>query len=183
VYEQYLDILKDLMNQPGAMRRDSLEAALYLPVNAKKLPEVASDGFDPKKMEGIVIDDEDAELEGAWAKGQGLKPFVGDHYSYGSAKGASARFIFAVKESGNYDVRVYWQPHENRAKAAPIMVLSADGEKMIRVNQSKPASGLQGAQSLGTFKFNAGEEASVIFRTEGAQGNVHLDAVQVVPVK
>ena len=56
VYEQYLDILKDLMNQPGAMRRDSLEAALYLPANAKKLPEVASDGLDPKKMEGIVID-------------------------------------------------------------------------------------------------------------------------------
>ena len=183
VYDQYLDILKDLMNQPGAMRRDSLEGALYLPANAKKLPEVASDGLDPKKMEGIIIDDEDAELEGAWAKGEGLKPFVGEHYSYGSAKGASARFSFAVKESGKYDVRVYWQPHENRAKAAPITVMSADGEKTIHVNQSKPASGLHGAQSLGTFKFNAGEEASVIFRTEGAQGNVHLDAVQVVPAK
>jgi hypothetical protein len=62
-------------------------------------------------------------------------------------------------------------------------VLSADGEKTIHVNQTKPASGLHGAQSLGTFKFNAGEEASVVFRTEGAQGNVHLDAVQVVRVK
>jgi hypothetical protein len=51
------------------------------------------------------------------------------------------------------------------------------------VNQTKPASGLHGAQSLGTFKFNAGEEAAVVFRTGGAQGNVHLDAVQVVRVK
>lgn len=183
VYEQYLDILKDLMNQPGAMRRDSLEGQLYLPANAKKLPEVTGETLDPKKLEGIVIDDEDAELEGTWSKGEGLKPFVGNHYSYGSAKGASARFSFAVKESGNYEVRAYWQPHENRAKSAPITIVSADGEKTVQVNQTKPATGKHGAQTLGTFKFNAGEEAAVIFRTAGAQGNVHLDAVQVVPVK
>jgi ribulose 1,5-bisphosphate synthetase/thiazole synthase len=183
VYEQYLDILKDLMNQPGAMRRDSLEADLYLPANAKKLPEIVSDTLDPKKMEGIIIDDEDAELVGTWSKGQGLKPFVNSHYSYSGAKGASARFSFAVKESGTYEVRAYWQPHENRAKATPITILSADGEKTVTVDQSKPATGKQGAQALGTFKFNAGEEASVTFRTEGAKGNVHLDAVQIVPVK
>ena len=60
VYEQYLDILKDLMSQPGAMRRDTLEGNLYLPANAKKLPEPATssaDSIDPKKLEGIVIDD------------------------------------------------------------------------------------------------------------------------------
>jgi ribulose 1,5-bisphosphate synthetase/thiazole synthase len=182
VYEQYLDILKDLMNKPGAMRRDSLEADLYLPANAKKLPEIASDSIDPKKLEGIVIDDEDAELTGPWSKGEGLKPFVGEHYRYSSAKGASARFSFAVKQSGNYEVRAYWQPHENRAKTAAITILSAEGEKTVQVNQSQPASGKNGAHPLGTFKFNAGEEAAVIFRTEGAGGNVHLDAVQVVLV-
>jgi hypothetical protein len=183
VYEQYLDILKDLMSQPGAMRRDSLEAALYLPANAKKLPEIASDSIDPKKLDGIVIDDADAELTGTWSKGEGLKPFVGDHYSYASAKGASARFGFAVKETGSYEVRAYWQPHANRGKSVPITILSADGEKTVTVNQTQPATGKNGAQTLGTFKFNAGEEAAVIFRTEGANGNVHLDAVQVVPAK
>lgn len=183
VYEQYLDILKDLMSQPGAMRRDSLEAALYLPANAKKLPEIVSDSIDPKKLDGIVIDDADAELTGTWSKGEGLKPFVGDHYSYASAKGASARFGFAVKESGSYEVRAYWQPHANRGRSVPITILSADGEKTVTVNQTQPATGKNGAETLGTFKFNAGEEAAVIFRTEGANGNVHLDAVQVVPVK
>jgi ribulose 1,5-bisphosphate synthetase/thiazole synthase len=185
VYEQYLDILKDLMNQPGAMRRDTLEAALYMPANAKKLPEAADagDSIDPKKMDGIVIDDEDAELTGTWSKGEGLKPYVGAHYSYGSAKGASARFSFAVKESGNYEVRTYWQPHANRGKTVPVTIISADGEKTVTIDQSKPASGKSGAHSLGTFKFNAGEEGAVVIRTEGAKGNVHLDAVQVVPAK
>ncbi len=181
VYEQYLDVLKDLMSKPGAMRRDSLESDLYLPANAKVLPPVVQDSINPATLEGIVIDDEDADLIGDWAHGEGLKPYVGNHYSYSQQKGASARFAFAVKETGKYEVRVFWQPHANRAKAAPVSVLSAEGEKSFTLNQSEPAALPLGAHSLGTFTFNAGEEAAVIFRTEGAQGNVHLDAVQVLP--
>jgi hypothetical protein len=185
VYDQYLDILKDLMNKPGAMRRDNLEGDLYMPANAKKLPDTAlsSDSIDPKKLEGIVIDDKEAELNGKWAHGEGLKPYVGEHYSYGSDKGASARFAFSVKQTGSYEVRIFFQPHENRAKTAPVSVLSADGEKTVTVNQTKAAPLPQGAYSLGTFKFTAGEESAVIFRTAGAGGNVHLDAVQVLPTK
>lgn len=183
VYDQYLDILKDLMTKPGAMRRDGLESDLYLPANAKKLPEVVSDSIDPAKLEGIVIDDEDADLTGTWAKGEGLKPFVGSHYAYTSKPDASARFAFAVKESGTYEVRVAWQPHANRAKAAPITILSADGEKTERVNQTKPAELPNGFHSLGKFHFKAGEEAAVIFRTDGAQGNVHIDCVQILPAR
>ncbi len=183
VYEQYLDILKDLMSQPGAMRRDTLEGNLYLPANAKKLPEVAQDSINPAKLEGIVIDDKEAELTGKWAHGEGLKPFVGDYYSYGSDKNASARFAFSVKQSGSYEVRIFFQPHENRAKAAPVSVLSADGEKTLTIDQTKPAPLPQGAYSLGTFNFTAGEESAVIFRTSNAGGNVHLDAVQVLPAK
>ncbi len=183
VYEQYLDILKDLMNQPGAMRRDALESPLYLPANARKLPEVAQDFIAAKSLEGIVIDDEDAELTGKWTTGEGLKGFVEKGYRYSSDKGASARFAFAVKQNGTYEVRVLWQSHENRARNAPVTVLSAAGEKTFAVDQTKPGELKQGFHSLGRFEFKAGEEAAVIFRTTGAKGNVHLDAVQVVPAK
>lgn len=181
VYEQYLDILKELMRQPGAMRRDSLEGSLYMPANAKRLPEITQDSIDPRKLEGIVIDDKEAELSGKWTHGEGLKPYVGEYYSYGSSKNASARFPFSVKATGRYEVRVFFQPHENRAKHAPVAVLSADGEKLISVDQTKKPELKHGAHSLGVFNFNAGEEAAVIFRTENAGGNVHLDAVQVLP--
>ncbi len=183
VYEQYLDILKDLMSQPGAMRRATLEADLVLPANAKKLPPVAEDGINPAKLEGIVIDDSEAELTGKWTHGEGLKPFVGKYYSYSSDKTASARFAFSVKQTGSYEVRIFFQPHENRAKTAPVSVLSAEGEKTVTVDQTQAPKDPQGAYSLGTYKFTAGEEAAVIFRTAGAGGNVHLDAVQVLPAK
>ena len=185
VYEQYLDNLKDLMRQPGAMRRDSIEGQLYMPANAAKLPELSvtpADSIAPAKLEGIVIDDEEAELTGSWATGEGLKPFINKGYRY-AGKDATARFPFSVKETGTYEVRIAWQPHENRAKSAPVSILSADGEKSFTVDQSKKAELENGFHSLGKFKFEAGAEAAVTFRTQGAKGNVHLDCVQVLPVK
>jgi ribulose 1,5-bisphosphate synthetase/thiazole synthase len=181
VYEQYLDILKDLMSKPGAMRRDGINGELVMPADAKKLPEVAQDSIDPKTIEGIVLDDKEAELTGKWAHGEGLKPFVGEYYSYTSDRSASARFAFSVKESGRYEVRVAWQPHENRGKTVPVTVLGAEGGETFNLDQSKAAALPQGFHSLGKFKFNAGEEAAVIFRAEGAKGNVHIDCVQILP--
>ena len=183
VYEQYLDNLKDLMKQPGAMRRDGIEGQLYLPANAAKLPELVVDYIDPAKLEGLVIDDEEAELTGNWSVGEGLKPHLAKGYRYTGAAGASARFPFSVKESGTYEVRIAWQPHENRSKSVPVSVLSAEGQKDFTVDQSKKAELANGFHSLGKFKFEAGAEAAVTFRTDGAKGNVHLDCVQVLPVK
>ncbi|MEQ1852958.1 MAG: FAD-dependent oxidoreductase [Chthoniobacteraceae bacterium] len=183
VYESYLDVLKDLMRQPGAMRRTTLEGSLILPDDAKRLPPREVVANDPKRLEGIVIDDADAELTGKWSSGEGLKPFIGKHYLYGREAGASARFPFTVKEAGRYEVRIYFQPHENRAKSAAVAVQTSAGEKTFSVDQTKPANGANGAHTLGNFDFKAGEKGAVVFRTEGASGNVHLDAVQVVKAK
>ncbi|CAN5707034.1 FAD-dependent oxidoreductase [soil metagenome] len=183
VYEQYLSNLKELMSQPGAMRRDTLEAPLYLPKDAVKLEPIVTDSLSPKKLEGIVIDDSEAELKGDWTKGEGMKPYVGAHYQYSGKADASARFAFSVKESGTYEVRLFWQPHENRAKAAPVSVLSAEGSKTLTVDQTKAGEIAPGFHSIGKFKFNAGEEAAVTIKAAGAKGNVHIDAVQVLPAK
>ena len=183
VYEQYLDNLKDLMSQPGAMRRDSIEGALYMPQNAVKLPPVALEFIPLDKLEGIVIDETEAELTGKWAHGEGLKPYVHEGYHYGSEKGARAKYVFSVKESGKYEVRVNWQPHANRGTEVPVSILSADGQKTATLNQREKAELPQGFHSLGAFNFNAGEEASVTISTDGAKGNVHLDVVQVLPAK
>ena len=98
VYDQYLDNLKELMSQPGAMRRDNIEGQLYLPKDAAKLPDLTlatagAEGSIPlNKMEGIVIDDEDAELTGKWATGQGLQPYNINKGYATLARIASARF-------------------------------------------------------------------------------------------
>ena len=182
VYEKHLPLLKELMSQPGALRRGSLGGSLALPPGVS-VPAPAVPGLDPAKLEGIVVDDEVAELQGKWNKDGNLAGFVGEGYRYSQDAAATARFPFTVKETGDYEVRVAWQAHANRAKTVPLTVRGAAGEKTFTVNQTKPARGANGFESLGVFHFAGHEAAAVLYRVAGARGTVHIDAVQIVPVK
>jgi len=44
-------------------------------------------------------------------------------------------------------------------------------------------SGANGFESLGQFRFAPHAKGTVLYRVAGARGTVHVDAVQVVPVK
>jgi hypothetical protein len=181
VYEQHLAQLQELLTRPGAMRRETLEGPLALPPGVT-VPTFFGPGLDPAKLEGLVIDDEAADLRGQWSNSGNLKGFVGETYYYSSDPNATARFPIAVTNSGLYEVRVAWQPHENRAKSVSVTVQNADGQKVLTLDQTKPPQGKNGFQSLGKFRFTAGQAASVLYRVAGARGTVHVDAVQVVPV-
>jgi len=182
VYEKHLDLLKELMAQPGAARRDTLDGKLVLPAGAKA-PAFSGPGLDPAKLPGVVVDDEQAELTGSWSETGNLAGYVGAGYQYSADPKATARFRFEVKETGLYEVRLAWQPHENRAKALQITIATADGDKLVTVDQSKPASGEHGFGMLGRFRFEAGKRYSVLLKAADAKGAVHCDAVQVVAVK
>jgi hypothetical protein len=88
-----------------------------------------------------------------------------------------------VPSAGQYEVRVNFSPHENRATRAPISVVSADGKKTVAVNQKVAAPLDKGFASLGTFRFQPGKPAEVIIGDGSADGNVHADVVQLLPVK
>lgn len=182
VYEQYLGLLKELMQQPGAMRRESLTGELVLPKGVE-LPGPAFAGLDPAKLEGIIVDDEASQLQGKWETTGSLQGFVGENYRYSSDPKATARFPFSVTREGEYEVRVAWQPHENRAKAVSITVHSVAGETTITLDQTKAPKGEYGFQSIGKFRFDMTKNYAVVFRVAGAKGNVHIDAVQIVPAK
>ncbi|MDB5296292.1 MAG: soluble pyridine nucleotide transhydrogenase [Phycisphaerales bacterium] len=208
VYSQYLDELKELMSLPGNARRERAidpvdpKAALPYDANAtggrasshsrKKAAAtqpaagaVAEGALDPKKLAGIVVDDAAAKLTGTWQSGTGLPGFVGSSYRYAqSGSGASARFEFAVPAAGRYEVRALHQPHENRSPKVRVTVVSADGEKVVEVNQQAAGTAEHGFTSLGTYAFDPAKPGAVVVTTEGAaKGNVAIDAVQVVPGK
>jgi hypothetical protein len=183
VYEQYLDLLKDLMNQPGAMRRDGLETDLYLPKGSPQLPVPFFTSYTPESLEGQVIDDTEAQLTGKWEKGEALVPHIGKHYQYSAAKGATARFAFKVKEAGKYELRVAWQPHEKRAKAAAVTVLSTAGSQALTLDQTQKPKAAKNFEPIGVYEFHPDQEGAVVFSTQNAQGAVHIDAVQLLPAK
>jgi hypothetical protein len=104
-------------------------------------------------------------------------------YRYRSGKeSAGLRYEFKVETPGTYEVRINFAPHENRATNAPVTVESAEGKKTIAVNQ-KVAAPDKGFLSLGKFRFEPGKPAVVIIGDGPADGNVHADVVQLLPVK
>ena len=51
------------------------------------------------------------------------------------------------------------------------------------VNQQEPGTLETRWVSLGTFRFTSGKPAAVEVDATGANGNVHIDAVQALPVE
>ncbi|MEI6233416.1 MAG: FAD-dependent oxidoreductase [Planctomycetota bacterium] len=189
VYERYLDELKDLMNQHGKMRRETVTSKLYMPAGeAPPPPPVAAVheegpmGVDPAKIPGVVMTIKQAKLTGDWKSGHGLDGYIGTHYVYHPpGKGASVRFEIKVPKSGQYEVREGHQPHANRATKVNVTVESADGSKKVQINQRIAGTLPNGFVSLGTYRFDADKPGAVIISTEGADGNVHANAIQLVP--
>ncbi|MAS92068.1 MAG: NADH-dependent oxidoreductase [Verrucomicrobiales bacterium] len=189
VYYQHLDELIELLKLPGNVRRASLGDEFAVDPNLPDMGEPEVDWIQKNQLTGIVIDDEEAELEGKWNHGAGLKPHVEDgyHYSGGTPADAdafaSATFTFSVPEDGDYEVRIAHQPHENRSSNTPVTVVSADGETTTEVNQKIAPPLEKGFFGLGIHKFEADKPGKVVVSTKGAKGNVHIDAVQVLKVK
>lgn len=181
VYKNHLDELLELCRQPGWSRRDSLTSELYMPPGGPEYLPAGIEYTDPAKLPGIVIDDKEAKLEGAWKSGEGLQEYIGDHYLYhGQAGQASARFNFFIPESGNYEVRYAYQSHENRASNAPVSLKSDAGVSRYTIDMRNPPVGDGTFHILGRFPFTAGKVYTVMITNDGVDGNIHADCVQVV---
>lgn len=184
IYASYLNELLALLKLPGKARRETLGGKTIIPADA--LPEAGPygppTGLDPDKLPGLVVDDMAAKKEGHWTEGEGLKGYVGYQYLYASPNsGASVLFEFEVENPGEYEVRIAYQPHENRGSAVPVTVRDAGGSKTIRVDMRKKPPIDNAFVSLGVYRFQADEKGQVVVRTEGAKGVVHADAIQVLP--
>ncbi len=94
------------------------------------------------KLEGIVIDDTAAKLVRHLDRGSLASGCIGDCYVYaGKGTDSTATFEFQVPKTGKYEVRMSWQPHENRATLAPVVIRGAkEGEKTLTVNSAERGS-------------------------------------------
>lgn len=192
IYHSHFPELQALLKLPGAARRDKVTDEPKLPTDYKPLPPqvvaAAGDniepGVDPKKLPGLVLDDAQAKTTGKWtvAGNPQLQPYVAAGYRYRGAKEeGAARYEFKVEKAGDYEVRVSYSPHENRATNTRVVIESADGVKEATINQRNKPSLPQNFISLGVFKFAPGKPAVVTLGGKPADGNVHADAVQLLP--
>jgi len=138
-------------------------------------------GIDPKKLEGIVLDDDDAERTGFGALSEANPPFVGRGYRHdGNAMRGEqqAKYTPQLPQAGRYEVRMSFPTNENRATNATVTIVHAEGTTKVAVNQRKKPALAGGFTSLGTFRFAKGRTGSLTISNEKADGYVVIDAVQ-----
>jgi hypothetical protein len=184
VYTEHLDELKELLRLPGKARRETVTGEIEMPAQVSVArAEGPPTGIDPDKLDGIVVDDINAEKTGNWTSGEGLKGYVGYGYLYAGANSDSAvRFDLKAEKAGRYEVRIAYQPHENRGSAVPVVIKAGTSEirREVDMRAEPPIEG--GFLSVGKLDLKAGEQVSVVISTEKAGGFVHADAVQLLPV-
>ena len=129
------------------------------------------------KLGGIVLDDSQAKYEGKWTHGQGLA-HLGNGYHYASGAGSRATWTFEIKDAGKYELRGYWEGHENRAANSALTIQRA-GEKPVTLRLNQKVGEIDKPVVLGKFEFAAGTH-SLTLSTEGAKGNVQADVFQLV---
>ncbi len=132
------------------------------------------------QLEGIVVDDRDAELSGNWDNSASISPFVDQGYHYsepGSDSVDTARYEANLKP-GRYIVRLSYSPHNNRATNLSVTIHHATGKKTVTVNQQREPSINELFIELGVFDFD--DHGVVEFSTRGVDGHVIADAVQWV---
>ena len=187
VYESHLDDLIELINLPGKAFRPSVNGKITIPDDAMELAGPygagAPNGLDPKKFPGVV-DDIQAVFKGRWTRGQGLKPYFSFGYQYSSDPESIATFTLEAPKAGQYDTRIAYQPHPNRGKSVSVDVTT--GDKTIKmnstVNMTQKPSFENGFHSVGKITLRKGQKVMVSLHAKGSQGNVHVDAAQLLPV-
>jgi hypothetical protein len=186
VFSHYWPEMDTLLKLPGKAYRTSLDAEAIIPPDALPLAtsEGPATGLDPSVLPGVILDNRDAKREGQWTAGTGLKGYVGYEYLYaGANSGANIRFDWQSGETTRVEVRLSYQPHENRAPNAPVTVRAGEATKRVEINMRQKPPLKDGFVSLGQFDLQKGDHVSVTLSTEGAGGFVHADAVQIVPIK
>ena len=182
VYTHHWEKMDELLRLPGKAHRASVHEEFTIPIDALPLAGAHGPitGLDPGKLQGLIIDDTQATKTGKWTPGTGLKGYVGWNYLYADANtGASIRFEATIPATGRFDIRLAYQPHENRGSQVPVSIRGSGKSEKREINMQRPPED-DGFVSLGYFDFKENEKLSILLTTEDSGGYVHADAVQIV---
>ncbi len=136
-------------------------------------------------LPGIVVDDCDAHLEGDWQYSTHTPPYVGRGYLHdrNTGKGRkSATYQPSLPTAGWYEVRLSHCHNIRRSTNTLITISHADGETTLRINQQQTPEHAGLFRTLGSFRFNAGQQHWVRIANPDTDGKyVIADAVQWLP--
>lgn len=162
---------------------DRVEARLIKAGQVLHYDGPASGGISLKSVEGIVIDDEQAERLGQWQHSTATGGWIHRGYLHDGAAQQEARLRFQtdLPAAAKYRVEFAYPPLENRSTATAVTIHHRDGATTVHVNQQRRPENAP-FESLGEFEFSADRPAIVEVSNKGADGYVVADAVRWIAI-
>jgi hypothetical protein len=136
------------------------------------------------ELQGVVVDDSEAVLEGEWTFSMFQQPYVGKgyHHSAQPRTGISATYEATLPADGEYVIRMVINHDASRSDSIPVLITHADGDSLVTVSQKAKPPGDGVFAELGRFRFEQAQPARVVIKAaEAAPGFVIIDAVQFLP--
>ncbi len=161
-------------------------ANIHPPGEVDNIERVQNVVVDATSLPGIVVDDSEATLVGAWQYSSHTPPYVGRGYLHdmNAGKGEkSATFTPVISIDGEYEVRLSHCYNARRATNAVVTIKHAAGETTLQIDQQETPEHDGLFRTVGRYRFSAGRSGWVRFSNEGSTGKyVIADAVQFLPV-
>jgi len=147
---------------------------------------VGRGGIAIESLDGIVVDDEDAELKGFATRSTSVGGYVAAGYRHDGGGGNEgivqrARFVPELAEAGDYEIRMSYTQNPNRASKVPVTVFHKGGESVLEIDQKVKPPLEGGWISLGSYSLEKGRAGAVEISNADADGYVIIDAVQFLP--
>lgn len=134
-------------------------------------------------IEGIVVDDSQAELVGIWIESEQDKGIHRGYHHDGADYGGEKKAVYKtdLPEAGEYEVQISYPALPTRANQVPVTVKHAAGKEVLKVNQQKQPEIDRMFTSLGKFRFE--KTACVTISNQASNGSVVVDAVRWLRVR
>ncbi len=138
---------------------------------------------DPDTLGGVVVDEAEAELVGAWRYSTHTPPHVGVGYLHDEKRGKGTKSVTyrtTLPAAGLYEVRVSHCSNDRRATNTQVTIGGhAGGESTVRINQQREGAHGRLFETVGRYRFGRGARAWDRISNEGTKGKyVIADAVQ-----
>ncbi|MBI2424752.1 MAG: FAD-dependent oxidoreductase [Candidatus Hydrogenedentes bacterium] len=138
--------------------------------------------LDPRTMEGVVLDDQQALLTGRWQDSSSVKPFVGFGYAHEVEPGREGNVAEFKAElpAGRYEVGIAWPANPNRTAHARVTILHGSQSQEAAMDMRQAPEG--GALFAPVARLTVEGGAAMVRVENAGSGYLVVDAVRWLPI-
>ena len=151
---------------------------------ALKTDAKASKATPNKSAQGLLLDDQVAELTGTWTRSTTFKPHVGQGYLHDEQRAdGKSRAVFRFKgpADGEFDLRMAYSAHPTRAQRLPVTVSGEGTEQRWVVDQTLALPPGDTFRNIGRLRLRQGADYVLTVVNDGGPGFTILDAFELRP--